>query len=462
MDGNKKKNRDNEKYSNKRNRNYNYKYNKDRRTPRNNGESKEIVKKDIQVEKEIKQENSVNNKKASKTTFNLIEVIIIMVITVLFGLLIGSFITYTRIDDDNRSVSCSAIRKDMTEFAGVYDDILNEYYGTVDKEELLKAAIKGMVEYLGDPYSGYIDVEEAEAFNEELEGEFVGIGVEITSFEGGLPTITRVYDDTPASRAELLVGDVFYKIDGNDLNGLTVTEASSFIKNKKKGTKVELVILRNNEELTFEIATDTVELESVVGFVEKRGDTNVGVITISTFAKNTFAQFKSVYEDLKKENITSLVIDVRDNNGGYLSVAKDIASLFLDKDTVIYQKDTKGEIEKFLDDNGKEIDLPVVFVTNCGTASAAEVLVAALKENLGSDVVGTTTYGKGTIQKLHSLSDGAYVKYTVQTWLTPRGNAVESTGLVPTYYVDLSEEYLTNPTIENDNQLQEAFNLLFK
>lgn len=462
MDGNKKKNRDNEKYNNKRNRNYNYKYNNDRRTPRNNGESKEAVKKYVQVEKETKQENSVNNKKSSKTTFNLIEVIIIMVITVLFGLLIGSFITYTRIDDDNRSVSCSAIRKDMAEFAGVYDDILNEYYGTVDKEELLKSAIKGMVEYLGDPYSGYIDVEEAKTFNEELDGEFVGIGVEITSFEGGLPTITRVYDDTPASRAELLVGDVFYKIDDNDLNGLTVTEASNFIKNKKKGTKVELVILRDNEELTFDIATDTVELESVVGFVEKRGETNVGVITISTFAKNTFEQFKSVYEDLKKENITSLVIDVRDNNGGYLSVAKDIADLFLDKDTVIYQKDTKGEIKKILDDTDKEIDLPVVFVTNRGTASAAEVLVAALKENLGSDVVGTTTYGKGTIQKLHSLSDGAYVKYTVQTWLTPRGNAVESTGLVPTYYVDLSEEYLTNPTIENDNQLQEAFNLLFK
>lgn len=438
-----------------------------------NENSKRIKKEDVKLEEAIVKEEKIKddddvvihekkvskNKKA-KATFNLIEVIIIMVITILFGLLIGSFITYTKFDED-RDVSCSGIRKDMVEFAGVYDALLNEYYGEVNKEELLKAAINGMITQLNDPYSGYMEVEDAKLYDEELAGEFFGIGVEITLFEGGLPTITAVYEGSPASKAGLQLNDIFYKIDGHDLNGLTVTESSEFIKGKPKGSNVELVIIRDGEEKIVNIKTDRIEVDTVFGNTVVRDDEKIGIITIDTFAKNTYNQFKKIYNDMKDDGITGIIIDVRGNNGGYLSVAKEIASLFLDKDAVIYQKDTKGKIEKYLSETDKEIDLPVVLVTNECTASASEVLVAALNENLGSKIVGSTTYGKGTIQKLHALSNGAYVKYTVQTWLTPNGNKVDGVGIVPTYFVEVSQDCLNNPTFDNDNQMQEALNMFF-
>lgn len=424
---------------------------------------KSIYKKKNQKEKKDDDfiEEVSDSKETSKTTFNLVEVIIIMVVTILFGLLIGSFISYSRFRDD-RDVSCSAIRNDMVEFASIYDDLLNDYYGDVDKDELLEAAIEGMVNYLDDPYSAYIEKSDALEFSEELEGSFSGIGVEIKSFEGELPVVSKVFDDSPAFHAGIEVGDIFFEINDSSLEGLSVFEIADIIKVENAGNEMKLSVLRDDVEMNFMVSTALIEIESVSGFVESRDDKKIGVIEISTFAKNSYNQFVTVYESLESQDIDSLIIDVRGNTGGYLSVAKEIASLFLDKGAVIYQKDTDGNIEKIVSEKDKKINVPVLFIVDGGTASAAEVLVSALKENLGSIVLGVNTYGKGTIQKLHPLSNGAYVKYTAQIWLTSSGNKIEGLGITPDYIVEQNSGYYDFPSDENDSQLQEAYNILIK
>ena len=451
MDGNKKKKKDNM----KKEKDINIK-----KIDGTNDKKKKVKNKDVYLEEGIVSEDiSLNKTKGSKrSTFNLVEVIIIMFITTLFGLLLGGFIAYVKLDE--RDVSCSAIRKDMVEFAGVYDDLLNEYYGEIDKEELMSSAIKGMISYLEDPYSSYIDSMDAELLDEELSGSFVGIGVEIVSVDDQLPVVTMVYENGPASKAGVEVGDVLYKVDGKDLTGFSVLEISSFIKTDEPGKSVAITVLRNGEEKSFDIVRDVIEIDSVFLSYDESEDSHVGIIAITSFAKNTVSQFREAYEEALNNGVTSLVIDLRNNSGGYLSSARDIADLFLDEGMIIYQKDTKGKIEVFKAESIKEIDMDVVILVNGATASASEVFTAALKENLNVPVVGVKTYGKGTIQKLHELSDGSYVKYTVQAWLTPNGNRIEKDGITPTVEVELSDAYYENSIAANDNQLQQALELL--
>jgi len=426
---------------------------------KNNRRQNFNYKKEEKIDEVVK-ENSENNT-LSKYRFNLIEVIIIMIITVLFGLLIGGIITYVK--TDKKEVTCSDIRKDMTEFVEVYDDIVNEFYDDVDREKLIQFAIKGMISSLNDPYSGFLNSDEAQSFDDELNGSFIGIGVEIVSVNNSLPEVTDVFENSPASRAGVLSGDVLYKIEGKDLTGLTNDEVSKMIKTDKKGEKIEITFVRNGEEIDIELERDLIEIRSVTSYYSSLNDKNIGVIVVSSFARNTLDQFKREYKKLKEDNnIEGLIVDVRNNSGGYLSAARDIASLFLEEGSIVYQKDTKGKKEKFATSVDKEIDIPVVVVTNEFTASASEVFTAALKENLEVTVVGTKTYGKGTVQKLKELSDGAYVKYTVQTWLTPLGNTIEGFGIKPDVEVLQSSEFYENPTLETDTQIQAALNILGK
>lgn len=413
-------------------------------------------------ENEKKGGNSLKNVEgSSKATFNLVEVIIIMAVTILFGLLIGSFISYSRFNN-NREVSCSMIRNDMIEFSSVYDDLLNDYYGDVNKEGLLESAIKGMVDYLDDPYSAYIDKTAALEFNEELEGAFLGIGIEIKSFDGELPVVNKVYDNSPAMKNGVEVGDVVFKINDSLLEELTVSEVSNIINESSLGNEIKLSILRDGVEMEFLLTISSIEVESVSGYIEKFGDRNIGVIKISTFAKNSYEQFDKVYKNLDNEELEYLIIDVRGNTGGYLSVAKNIASLFLDKGTVIYQRVTENNVEKVISEKDKKIDVPVLFIIDGSTASAAEVLVSALKENISSIVLGVKSYGKGTIQKLHPLSNGSYVKYTSQIWRTSSGVEIEGVGINPDYVVEQDLLYYEDPVVQNDRQLQEAYNILIE
>ena len=396
-----------------------------------------------------------------KVGFNYAEVIVIMIITLIIGGVIGSFISY--ISSGNKVINnvTKDVPSELKEFVSVYNDILDEYYEDIDKDELLEAGINGMLEFLDDDYSVYMDQEATEDFNEQVEGKYTGIGVEITQQEDKTVVVTDVFDNSPAFKAGLKIGDIFYKVDGKDVTGIKPDEISSMIK-KSSDKKVELVMLRDGIEKSFALKLEEVELESVTSKIFEVNDKKIGYIKLSVFASNTYSQFEKKLLKLENDGIDSLVIDVRDNSGGYLSAVTSIASLFLENGKVVYQLDTKGVIEKIYSNTSTSRDYDIAVLINYNSASASEILAAAIQESYGGLVVGINSYGKGTVQKAYQLESGATVKYTIQKWLTPDGNWINEVGVTPDIEVELDGNYFENPSDENDNQLQKALEELSK
>ncbi|MDE5587506.1 MAG: S41 family peptidase, partial [Bacilli bacterium] len=303
--------------------------------------------------------------------------------------------------------------------------------------------------------------EETDEFNEQVEGKYQGVGVEIVQNEDQTVEIYRVFDDSPAKKAGLKAGDIIQKIGTEDVTGKTSAEISDMIRGSKE-KKVTLTVLREGEEKEFTLEKTSVDIESVTTKTFERENKKIGYIAISIFASNTEEQFGKKLKELEKEGIDGLIIDVRGNSGGYLTSVTDIASMFLEKGKVIYQLDTKGIIEQIRDQSKEKRTYPVAVLINKGSASASEILAAALHESYGAYLVGTSTYGKGTVQRAYELKSGATVKYTIQKWLTPDGNWINETGLTPTHLEELNVQYYVDPKDENDNQLQRALDEISK
>lgn len=257
------------------------------------------------------------------------------------------------------------------------------------------------------------------------------------------------------------VGDIVTKLDNVSLEDKDGTYLSDYIKNSGKD-KVVLTILREEEEKDITINLSKVDIPYVSGEVIEKNGKKIGYIKISLFANNSYKQFKSKLEKLEEEDIDSLVIDVRDNSGGYLTSVTDICSLFLEKGKVIYQLQDDGGTVKKKDTTKEKRTYPVAVLINGSSASASEILASAIKESYGGTIIGQSSYGKGTVQQTRKLLDGSMIKYTTQKWLTPDGNFINEIGVTPDYEVILSEEYYASPSTETDNQLQEAINVLTK
>lgn len=385
--------------------------------------------------------------------FNYPEMIIIMLIAILFGFLIGNIVSYTR-------GYSGSTDKNLDEFIATYEDIVNNYYEDVDKEKLLDAGIKGMINYLDDPYASYFEGEKSEAFNESLEGTYQGIGVEVTQQDAD-KVITKVYKNTPAANAGLQENDIILKIDEEDVTSKSLEETVEIIQNKKKNTAFNMTIQRNGEEQTFSVKTTTLSLPQITSNIYEREDKKVGYIKIEIFSSNIAEQFESALKELESDGIDRLIIDVRDNPGGYLTQTTEILSLFMTKKQVLYQLATKKETEKVYGTKSKvDRNYPVAVLINEESASAAEILASAFKENLNSEIIGVTSYGKGTVQRTEDLENGDTIKYTVQKWLTPDGNWINETGVTPTQEVELNLAAGETLADENDTQLQKAIEVI--
>lgn len=384
-------------------------------------------------------------------SFSILEVILIILISILFGVIVGYFINYSKNDTTKDS--------NLNEIVSTYNTLVNNYYGKVDKNKLSDAAIKGMVESLGDPYSNYMSGESADEFNESIEGSFSGIGVVIQGGEE-YTTIIEVYEDAPANKAGLKVGDVIIKVNGDDVKGKTGTELAKMIRGKK-GTKVNLTIKRGEEELNIDITRDVVDLISVTDKIIEYEGKNIGYIRIDSFAANTYSQFYKSLRALENKKIDSLIIDVRSNPGGHLQQTKQILSLFFDSNTVLYQIKSKGKVEKAYSYSNEKRKYPIAILIDSGSASASEILASCFKENYKKIfIVGTTTYGKGTVQKTQTLKNGTTIKYTTETWLTSKGKSINKLGVTPTVEVKLDDAYFENPSDDTDNQLKLALEKL--
>lgn len=382
-------------------------------------------------------------------------------VVTLVSLVIGAFACFSTLTIFSGGRNYFRLSKDLGKFLDVYDTLINNYYDEVDKEDLIENAIDGMVSSVGDVYTSYVDTESTNEFNELVSGTYEGIGCTIQLQKDGLKII-EVFDDSPSEKAGLEVNDIILKVDDKEIDSTTnVNELSNYIKTKDGG-QIEMVILRDGEEKTVNLSRGKVETPVVRTEVYEKNGKKIGYMSISIFSSVASKQFKNKLLELEKEEIDGLVIDVRNNNGGYLTTVTDIASCLLPKGKTIYQvqKDEKKEITK--DKTSTSRKYPIAVLVNGNSASASEILAASIKESYGGFVVGTKTYGKGTVQQVKSLSDGSMIKYTVENWLTPDGNWIDGEGVAPTNTVELDSHYYEEPIAENDNQLQEALNLVSK
>ena len=392
-----------------------------------------------------------------KTGFNTIEVVLIAILALAFGGVVGVVLAYTA--KPLSIITNTDSPSDIQEVEKIYDNLLSKYYGEIDKQTLSDAAIKGMIEALNDPYSTYIDAENTDDFDEQIYGYYVGVGTEITLNDENQFEVTNIFENTPATDANIELHDIVVKVNNEDVSGKTVSDIGKLIQGEI-GTNVTLTLRRGEEEFDVTITRDRIDLISVTSQIFEKDDKRIGYIKVTNFASNTFNQFQTALNELEENDIESLIIDVRDNLGGQLEVATQIASLFLTKDKVVYQLNTNGIIQPIYSTGPGSFQKPITVLINGATASASEVLAIALQESADATVIGTTSYGKGTIQESYKLSTGASIKFTVQEWLSPNGNTVNEVGVKPDIEVSETENSGETDTLETDTVLQTAITIM--
>ncbi len=396
-------------------------------------------------------EKKNNNNKKIKDSFKVSEVISIIFITLVIGIIVGYAVTIN-FNSDKLNNNDEALE----EFVDTYNDIKENYYEDVDTNDLINGAISGMLSVLEDPYTTYLDESVTSDFNDRLTGSYSGIGVEVNMDKDDNVYVVTVFEDSPAARAGLQVGDIFKKIDNTDVSSYSSAQISDMIKNSKN-KNMNITVLRGDKTLTLNLKLETIELDSITFKVVEHNSKKIGYIDVDLFALNTYSQFSDALTDLEKQGINSLVIDVRNNSGGYLDTVTNIISLFLKEHDVIYQLDEKGDITKVFDETKESRDYKVVVLTNEYSASASEILASYMQESYGAIVVGTNSYGKGTVQQTKDLNEtGGMLKYTVQKWLTPKGNWINDKGVTPDIKIELNEKYYETFNEEDDNQYWQA------
>lgn len=351
----------------------------------------------------------------------------------------GSYIYFNQQVKNIESKKMATENADLAKVQALYDEILTNYIGEVDKKDLVNGALKGMTEALDDPYSSYLVEPEAEDLNQSLSGSFEGIGATM-SLVNDLPTVAQApVEDSPAAKSGLKAEDVILKVDDETTEGKTLAEVVNKIRGKK-GTEVRLTVERKGEVFEVKIIRDTIPIETVKGNIDKANE-EIGTIRITSFNENTFDEFKKAITTLRNDGAKSFVIDVRQNPGGLLNQVEKMASMFLkDGQTIIQFEDKNGntmkkEASEELD-GGFKVTEPTVVLVDEGSASAAEIFAAALKESGKKEIVGTKTFGKGTVQTVKDLNDKSEIKLTVLKWLTPNGKWIHEKGLEPTIKAD--------------------------
>lgn len=391
--------------------------------------------------------------------FKLSEVIVLIIITLVIGFIIG--LSLFKVVLEKKESTSISYDKELKKFVENYNYILDNYYGELDKKELIDNAISGMLESIDDPYTTYIDEEDSNSFSTTLEGSFEGIGVEIVNDSDNNIVVYSVIKDSPAQKAGIEPLDIIKSINGENLEGVETSKFVSMVK-ASENPIISLEIKRKEEIIKKDIKREKVTITSVESeIIEKQGK-KIGYMYISIFANNTYTQFKKQLQELEDKGIDSLIIDVRSNTGGHLTAVENILSLFLDSSHIIYQTEDKNGIQATYSNGKTTKQYKIVVLTNESSASASEILTATLKEEYGATVVGKNTYGKGTVQELKTLPDGEQYKFTTKKWLTPKGNWINGTGVQVDVEVEFNKDYYENPTHDNDKQLQEAINTIIK
>ncbi|WP_442594165.1 S41 family peptidase [Neobacillus sp. D3-1R] len=352
---------------------------------------------------------------------------------------------------DEKAVDVVSVeRREFDKLFSAYDTLKDNYYKDLDDDKLVNGAINGMLEALDDPYSDYMNVEEAEGFHNSISSSFEGIGAEIQEKDGHI-TIVSPIKGSPAEKAGLKPNDIILTVDNKSLQGMSTTEAVLLIRGKK-GSKVELTIQRpgTDDPITVPIVRDTIPLQTVYGELL---EDNIAKVSITSFSENTSKELVETLNNLQKQGMKGLVLDLRQNPGGLLDQAIQISSLFVPEGKVLFKvEDRNGNVKEYKSNNDNGTDLPLVVIIDKGSASASEILAAAVKESANVPLVGEKSFGKGTVQTAQDLQDGSNMKYTTAKWLTPKGNWIHQKGIEPDYKVQLPQ-YANLPFLDPDKEL---------
>ena len=351
--------------------------------------------------------------------------------------------------------------QDISQTLETYKSLINKYYlGEVDEESLKEGAIKGYIEGLNDPYTEYISKEDMDDYLEDTMGNFVGIGIYmVQDTESNRIMVLAPIKNSPAEKAGIKPGDLIISVNGEECTADQMTAIATKIKGEE-GSTVKLQILRGEETLDFEITRENIVVNPVEGEVLEN---NIGYIEFSSFDENTAEEFKTKFEELQAQGINSLIIDLRNNGGGIVDEALQIADYIADKDSVLLyevDKDNNETVEK--SENDPIINMPIIILTNESTASSSEILAGALKDLGKAKTVGTKTYGKGVIQQILTLPDGSGLKITTEKYLTPNRTEINEVGIEPDETVELPDGVDNSYNIDRaqDTQLQKAIEML--
>lgn len=384
--------------------------------------------------------------KSRKLEFKTYELVIILLAICIFSTLTGCLVGYKLLTNKTLSKNYSLVDEDLEHFINEYNEIKKNYYGTFDSKKILSNALSAVVNSLGDKYSGKIDLDSNTTDSIKLRGVYTGVGIEIYNDEKLNIIVNSVFKGSPADTSGIKKGDIITKINGENVTGTLTTNLVSKIKSLNNNV-FTLEILRDGKYINISTKSDTIELKSATYKVLEQNNKKIGYINISIFANNTAKQFKEALSKLEDEKIEGLIVDVRDNPGGYLETAIEISDLLLNKDKIIYKTNDGDKIEATYSKGKKDYDKKIVILINNGSASASELLTLSLKENLNAYTVGVTSYGKGTVQEVKKYNNIQY-KYTTKLWLSPSGKSINETGIIPDLEV--------KPDNNGDNQLQSA------
>ena len=317
--------------------------------------------------------------------------------------------------------------KKYNKLIGLEQIVEGDFYKEVSEDDLVQGSIKGMFSGLGDIYSQYYTKEEFESLKEQTSGSFVGIGVYISpTSDDDYITIIAPIEGSPAEKGGIKSGDKIIKVDDQNVYANDSDKAISMIKGKA-GTEVKLTLKRGEEELNLKIKREEIISKSVDSKFLEDG---IGYIKITSFNENTYKEFTEALSNLKKENMKGLVLDLRNNPGGLLDICSEIADDLIGEGTIVYTKDNKGDKEYIKSDSNK-LGLPIAVLVNEGSASASEILTAAIVDNDEGIAIGTTTFGKGLVQSVRELKDGTGYKLTTAQYFTPNDNYIHGKGIEP-------------------------------
>ncbi|MCI9065428.1 MAG: S41 family peptidase [Lachnospiraceae bacterium] len=350
----------------------------------------------------------------------------------------------------------SVVSEDTEKKLSAIEDVIEEYYyqdADIDVDAMTEGMYAGMVNSLGDPYSVYYTEEEWQELMQETEGVYYGIGAYLMIDPNtGLGKISGVIENTPAQEAGLRADDLLYQVDGVSTMGMELSEIVSMVKGEE-GTTVHLTIYREGETDYLEIDVERRKIESPTVNYEMLED-DIGYIQISEFDEVTTDQFTEALAVVKGSGAKGLILDLRGNPGGSLNVVVDIARAILPKGLIVYTEDKYGQRDEYTCDGRSELDLPLVVLVNGNSASASEILAGAIKDYRKGVLVGTTTFGKGIVQRVLPLTDGTALKLTISAYYTPNGNNIHGVGIEPDVICEFDSEAYYEDGV--DNQLEKA------